>query len=637
MCGVAGSALRPGRRLSEDALRMAGTQLQHRGPDDRGLHLDHAAGVGLVHTRLSILDLSPLGHQPMVAPDGGAVITYNGEIYNFRTLRSGLQAKGLSFRSQSDTEVLLALYQMHGEAMLPMLDGIFAFALWDIKRKVLLLARDAFGVKPLYYAALADGVRFASEIKALRSLIPGELTLDVAALARYATFLWCPGVGTPVREVKKLPPGTLLRIRDGVAESPVAWSRLPVAGGARQDLTEQEAVSGVRNLLRTAVHRQMVSDVPVGAFLSGGLDSSAVVAFARECAADLKCFTIAPEGGADLAGGDDLPFARRVASHLGVSLEVVPIASDRMADELAGMVASLDEPLADPSALNVRYIARLARQAGVTVLLSGAGGDDVFTGYRRHAALSLDHWWRWTPASARLAVANWTSRLDQRRPSTRRLAKFFDGAALDGPSRLIRPFCWTAPSRVRELVSPAHQACVTEQVIEEPMRLFLDGLPDETTPLTRMLALEQRFFLADHNLLYTDKMGMAEGVETRVPFLDPALVAFAARIPDRLQQRGLSGKRILKAALSGILPDDVIHRQKVGFGAPVRRWLRGPLRPLVRDILTPATLARRGIFDPRAVAGMLDDDEAGSIDGAYLILSLVCIELWCQQFLDSAT
>lgn len=636
MCGLAGVAARPGYPIPVHGLERARAALAHRGPDDRGTWCHPSSGVGLVHTRLSILDLSPRGHQPMSSRDGLAVVAYNGEIYNFRELGAALVKAGVPIESRSDTEVLLALYRLHGEAMLPMLDGMFAFALWDAAQGALLLARDACGIKPLYYAAHEGGVAFASELKALLPLLPDPGPLDVEALARYMTFLWCPGDATPLRAVRRLPPGTLMRIRDGVATPPVEWARFPLAAGVPQNLTQAEAVDGVRQRLRDAVHRQLVSDVPVGAFLSGGVDSSAVVAFARERVPDIRCFTIAADGWSGDAAGADLPYARRVAAHLQVPLEVVQVESGRMADDLLSMVRQLDEPLADPAALNVRYISGQARRLGISVLLSGAGGDDLFTGYRRHAALPFQEWWAHVPAYGREAVARWSRRLDQQRPFTRRLTKALAGGTGDAATRLAGQFHWASPDRLRALWLPEHRAQLDLDVVNAPLRSFLGTLPGALPPLSRLLALEQRFFLADHNLLYTDKMSMAEGVEVRVPFLDAELVAFAARIPDGLQQRGSGGKRVLKAALDGMLPADVLHRPKVGFGAPVRQWLRGPLQPFVRDVLSPEALRRRAMFDPAAVASLIADDNAGRVDGAYTLLSLICIELWCRTYLEAS-
>jgi asparagine synthase (glutamine-hydrolysing) len=386
MCGILGYS----GSFDPSALSAGLRAIAHRGPDDSGEFVDGAARVGLGHARLSILDLSPLGHQPMVSADGAVVLVFNGEIYNFRELRMELEARGFVFRGHSDTEVLLNLYLTDGETMLSRLNGIFAFALWDGRSQSLLIARDALGVKPLYYAALGERFAFASEIKGLLPLVPDARELDAAALHRYLSFLWCPGEGTPLRAVHKLLPGEAMVVRSGRIERRWTWYQLPVFRGVIADLDEKSALAGTESHLRQAVQRQMVADVPVGAFLSGGLDSSAIVAFAREVNPDIRCFTIEAVGGQEEGATDDLPYARRVAQHLGVSLEVVRIDSRQMASDLERMVVQLDEPLADPAPLNVLYISQLAREQGIKVLLSGAAGDDLFTGYRRHRAVQLE-------------------------------------------------------------------------------------------------------------------------------------------------------------------------------------------------------------------------------------------------------
>lgn len=632
MCGIAGysDAVDPVR------LEAACEAMEHRGPDDVGVYIDPDAAVGLGHRRLSILDLSSAGHQPMFSADGAVVLVFNGEIYNFRELRTDLERQGIAFRGHSDTEVLLNLYLADGEVMLSRLNGIFAFALWDRSRQSLLLARDGLGVKPLYFAASDDGLVFASEIKALMQLLPVTGALDVAALQRYLTFLWCPGEGTPLRSVRKLLPGEAMVVRSGRIERRWNWYHLPAfRREGKPALDQTAAIEGTREHLRNAVRRQMIADVPVGAFLSGGLDSSAIVALAREQNPAIRCFTIEALGGQEAGATDDLPYARRVAEHLGVPLDVVRIDAGRMAGDLERMVAQLDEPLADPAPLNVLYISQLAREHGIKVLLSGAGGDDLFTGYRRHRALMAERWWSWLPGPMRQGLVKATGTLDQRSSLGRRLAKLFSGAGLDGDARLVNYFRWTNRADLEPLYSAEFRAALGESRAEAPMLEFLRDLPPETSRLERMLALEQRFFLADHNLLYTDKMSMAAGVEVRVPFLDLDLVEFASRIPDRFKQRGSQGKWVLKKAMEPYLPREVIYRPKTGFGAPLRRWMRHELRELLGDLLSEASLRRRGLFDPAAVQGLIADNDAGRVDASYTLLSLLCIEIWCRTYLDT--
>ncbi len=386
--------------------------------------------------------------------------------------------------------------------------------------------------------------------------------------------------------------------------------------------------------LRQAVHRQMVADVPVGAFLSGGLDSSSVVAFARELNPDIRCFSIDTVGDLEEGATDDLPYARRVAQHLGVSLDVVQIDVNSMASDLEGMVAQLDEPLADPAPLNVLYISQLARKNGIKVLLSGTGGDDLFTGYRRHRALQAEHYWSWLPLGLRSGMRQMTSRLDQHRAWTRRLAKLFDGAAMDGDARTINYFRWSREVELLGLYTPEFRHAVAGELASAPMLDFLRPLPASVSPLERMLALEQRFFLADHNLIYTDKMSMASGVEVRVPFLDLDLVEFAARIPTSLKQRGREGKWVLKKAMEPYLPHDVIYRPKTGFGAPLRHWMRHNLHELVGDLMSADSLKRRGFFEPAAVQKLIAANYAGKVDASYTLLSLMSIEIWCRTYLD---
>jgi asparagine synthase (glutamine-hydrolysing) len=632
MCGLAGYYQRDtsiGSRLQE-----ASQRILHRGPDDTGFYFGLDGRIGLAHTRLSIQDLSHMGHQPMQSEDGAVVLVFNGEIYNFQELRAELQANGFVFKSDSDTEVLLNLYLAEGESLLSKINGIFAFAIWDQRSEALLLSRDALGVKPLYYAANNGQFFFASEIKALMPLMIDSPELDFEAVQRYLTFLWCPGAATPVGSIQKLEPGHAMIVRFGKIERSWAWYQLPVFRNPALGLTEKSAIAGTESRLRNAVHRQMVADVPVGTFLSGGLDSSSVVAFAREINPTIECFTIEATGAEEEGMADDLPYARKVAKHLNVPLHVVRIDAACMARDLQAMVAQLDEPLADLAPLNVLYISRLAREHGMKVLLSGAGGDDLFTGYRRHRALIVEKYWSWLPKTHRLGLEQATRGLDTNKPFARRLRKLFNGASLIGDERLVNYFRWVGQADLVKLYSPEFRAALGNSRAEEPMLEFLRDLPPYTDRLERMLALEQRFFLADHNLIYTDKMSMAVGVEVRVPFLDLDLVEFAAQIPAKFKQRGSTGKWVLKKAMEPHLPREVIYRPKSGFGAPLRRWMRVELRDLLADVLGETSLRNRGLFDSQAVQNLIQANDQGKVDASYTLLSLVCIELWCRYFID---
>jgi len=648
MCGIAG--VQSITFLSSEGLSKALISISHRGPDDSGVYKDSHSGVGLVHTRLSILDLSPLGHQPMSSDDGSVVIVFNGEIYNFRELRAELEFLGCTFHGNSDTEVLLNLYLAHRkgmnglEKMLKKINGIFAFAIWDADLGALCLARDALGVKPLYYSSSDYGFLFSSEIKALTALLSAydedfELLsqIDCSAIDRYLTYLWCPGSQTPSKNVKKLLPGQAIWVKEGKLVDLINWYQLPAFRLTvhdkikRSEMREADAIHATEHHLSQAVKRQLVADVPVGAFLSGGLDSSSIVAFARKENPNIRCFTIDTSGHHDEGFADDLPYAKKVASHLNVPLDIVKVDPIRMAMDLPSMIAQLDEPLADPAPLNVLYISELARQQGIKVLLSGAGGDDLFSGYRRHFALSLEKYWRWLPFATRALLATGSRSLNAEHPLGRRLRKLFNGAELSGDQRLINYFRWIDRQDLHDLYTPEFLSELGKSRPEDIFLEFLSALPPDTDRLERMLALEQRFFLADHNLTYTDKMSMAVGVEVRVPFLDIDLVEFAALIPPHFKQKGRVGKWILKKTMEPYLPHDIIYRPKSGFGAPLRRWLRNELREWLADTLSPQSLNARGLFDATAVHRLIKANSTGTVDATYTLFSLACIEIWCQN------
>lgn len=647
MCGIAGYFAASSQQsilFDESSLQSA---LGHRGPDGFGSVRLFDNRVGLFHSRLSIIDLTSNGSQPMLRDHGDLAITFNGEIYNYKELRHLLEADGFVFVSDSDTEVLLCLYEklslsnlgtsldQLASMFLRSLNGIFAFSIWDSKRKSMLVARDAFGIKPLYVESLDSVVYFSSEIKALPCRSP---SLDHISIERYLTFLWCPGDGSPISEVRKLSPGQAMWIANGQVQDLFSWYQSPFyrqSSFPKFVIPASKAVLETEHLLRQAVHRQLVADVPVGAFLSGGLDSSSVVSFARELNPDLRCFTIDVRGTSDEGFSDDLPYARRVAAHLGVSLDVVEVDATRMASDLEEMVWQLDEPLADVAPLNVLYISRLAREQGIKVLLSGAGGDDLFTGYRRHLALRSESLWGWMPRPLRIQLRELTGLLPNSHPFCRRLRKAFSGAHLEGDARLVHYFRWIERSDLHDLFTPSFRAALGNAQAEDPLFAFLKDLPQDTPPMDRMLALEQRFFLSDHNLNYTDKMSMAAGVEVRVPFLDMDLVDFAARIPHKYKQRGREGKWVLKKAMEPFLPHDVIYRPKSGFGAPLRSWFRGELHDWLADILSVERLNKRGLFDPQAVQRLILANHEGEVDYSYTLLSLACIEIWCKYFIDS--
>ena len=629
MCGILGVS---GGGL--DLVKSANLLLEHRGPDDCGVFVDKLVEIGLGHTRLSILDTSSYGHQPMSSKDGKVVLVFNGEIYNFRELRKNLEENNCKFCGQSDTEVLLNLYLLEGVEMLSKLNGIFAFAIWDYKNQSLFIARDGLGVKPLYYSENNENFAFASEIKALLHLTPKNKELDKEEINRYLSFLWCPGEGTPLKSIRKLLPGEAIIVKSGNIVKKWTWYQLPIFTGISANLDKNKSISGTIKYLRQAVHRQMIADVPVGAFLSGGLDSSSIVALAREVDPDIRCFTIDTTGKQDKGVVNDLPYAQKVAKHLDVALDVVSVDSSKIAQDLEYMVTQLGEPLADPAALNVLYISRLAREQGIKVLLSGAGGDDLFTGYRRHYALQLERYWEWLPKKARIGLENVTRNLNAKNSVSRRIMKMFNGAGLDNTERLINYFRWSDDSLLQSLYSLEFRQQLSGSNSNQIMRNFLEPILTKSSSLDQMLALEQRFFLSDHNLNYTDKMSMAAGVEVRVPFLDLDLIDFSAKIPNHFKQKGSTGKWVLKKAMESYLPKEIIYRPKTGFGAPLRTWMQHDLKEIMRDLLSIESINNRGLFSAANVQKLILDNSQGKIDASYTLFSLLCVEIWCREYLD---
>ncbi|VVE35071.1 asparagine synthase (glutamine-hydrolyzing) [Pandoraea cepalis] len=610
--------------------------MAHRGPDDSGQVVFHEDNIGLAQRRLAIIDLSSTGHQPMFSHDSNVCIVFNGEIYNYRELRQALVADGYEFRGQSDTEVLLVMYEKHGEAMLSHLNGIFAFALWDKRKRQMFVARDQLGIKPFYYTCDSFGFAFASEMKVLLRGGLASSELDPAAVLAHLGFLWSPGERTIAKAVRKLEPGHAMIVRDGRIERNWKYYDLPYGQpylmGTEDDVADQVAAA-----VKEAVRRQMVADVPVGAFLSGGLDSTSVVACAAQTnpANRLQCFTIEVMDGSVATEGfaNDLPFAKRAAEYLGVDLHTVQVGPE-MADRLGEMIYHLDEPTADPAALNALFISELAREKGITVLLSGAGGDDIFTGYRRHFALSKESYWSWLPSGVRTLLAGAGRSLPPSSPFMRRIGKALQYADLSPSDRLASYFYWLQPDTALGLLNRDFAAGLTPATLAQPMLASLGNLPKGVDPLHRMLYLECKHFLADHNLNYTDKMGMAASIEVRVPLLDLDLVALAARIPPEMKQKGREGKAIFKRAMERYLPRDIIYRPKTGFGVPLRQWLGTRLKPLVDDALSEESLRRRGVFDPRAVARLRQLDTQKQVDATYPIFAMLCLELWCRQYID---
>ena len=630
MCGIAGYFGGHAQPLLEEMV----AALAHRGPDGRGVWSE--GRVGLAHARLAILDLSPAGAQPMKDAARRVVVTFNGEIYNFRELRRRLVGEGVVFRGHSDTEVLVELLARHGERCLPWLNGIFAFAAWFPAERRLLLARDAAGVKPLYWAQGADGLAFASELKALKSVRGIDWSPDPVAISAYLSLLYAPGDLTPARGVRKLQPGEWMEWREGTAPKVQRFAPLPNAQ-VPHELADADAIVACRSYLRQAVGRQLVADVPVGGFLSGGVDSTALATLAVQSLKDgakYPCFTMASSPGASLGQEgfvDDVPYARLVAERLNAPLHEVPLEAAALQD-VDRLVWLLDEPTPDPAAFLTYAISRQAREQGVKVLLSGAGGDDLFTGYRRHQALRSERYWGWWPRPLRSGLRRWSAQGSMFIPWKRRMAKLFAHADAAPDDRLASYFLWLGDESMRPLLGAGFR----EQLgLRRPSDLLVSSvaqLPEGVTRLSRMLHLDRSYFLASHNLNYTDKMGMACGVEVRVPFLDPDLVAFAERLTDAQRIRGGDAKHLLRCALRGVIPDAILDRPKSGFGLPLRGLFHQVYAPRLRELALSGRLDATGVFDGAGILGLLEADRRGETDAAYPLLGVLCVESWLRQF-----
>lgn len=642
MCGIAGFS----GKFDPILLKKMATRIAHRGPDDKGeVFLNNS--VGLAHQRLSIIDLSKDAQQPMTVNCDccrkNLWLTYNGELYNYQEIRTTLIAKGHQFHSNSDSEVLLHLYAEKGTQMLEDLNGIFAFAIYDSDNQTLFLARDGVGVKPLYYSETKSGFLFASELKSLLACDEINTLIDHTAIHYYLAYLWCPGQRTALSAIKKIEPGEAILVKSGQITRRWFYYDIPYQGNSYTH-SEETICEELYYHLNNAVKRQLVADVPVGAFLSGGLDSSAIVAMMKQLqpSKTINTYCIGfNEGMASEGNPNDIPYAKAVAKHLDVKLNILEVTAD-IIKNLPQMLYHLDEPQADPAPINVYLLAKLAKQQGIKVLLSGAGGDDIFSGYRRHQSFRLDGFWRRMPFGLRNTIgALATNTLNGKYPLRfmrssyfRRLTKVLAPVNLSPDERIVQHFMWSSEQLRRTLYSRDMAALVDNVDTAEPLLNSLQRIPKETDPLNRMLYLEGKHFLADHNLNYTDKMSMAVGLEVRVPLLDPDLINFATQIPSHFKQKKGIGKAIFKKTMEPFLPHSIIYRAKAGFGAPLRRWLHNELKTFVYDTLSEEAIKRRNIFDATAVQKLLNWDKEGRVDASYTIFSILCIELWAKQFVD---
>lgn len=629
MCGIVGVI---GTKVVDSTAILS--SIVHRGPDSQGFFQE--GDVFLGHTRLSIQDLSENGNQPMLSDDKRYVIIFNGEIYNHLDIRRELLTNR-EFKSSGDTETVLYAYIQYGVSILEKLNGIFAFAIFDKETREIIIVRDHFGVKPLYFYRKDDLFLFGSELK---SFLPFNIDLSLCpeSVFNYISFLWSPGEKTSFKYVKKLLPGTFLKfkIKEKIDINPVCFYKLNYPC-IKSDLTEERLIDELENHLLKAVERQLLSDVPIGFFLSGGLDSSLLVAMARKLnpQSEMKCFTIdVGENNASVEGfSDDLYYAKKVASYLNVDLNIVNANFDIVA-MFDKMIWHLDEPQADAAPLNVLKIASLARDQDIKVLIGGTAGDDLFSGYRRHQALNIEQYIKILPSFIVSLVQGTVKLLPSHLPVFRRLKKLVSNFHQTPIKRQLSYFSWLPENTVHSLFSADWKEYIKNY---DPFEYFMkvgNDLDKHVSDLDRMLLWELKTFLVDHNLNYTDKLGMAIGVEIRVPFLDLDLVEFSQSIPTSMKMRGNETKYILKKVAERYLPNDVIYRPKTGFGAPVRKWITSDLQPMIDERLSADRIKARGIFNPEAVWDLINQNKSGKIDASYSIWALLAIESWCMQFVD---
>ena len=606
----------------------------HRGPDSIGFYKDSHVFLG--HTRLSIQDISENGNQPMFSDDGRYVIIFNGEIYNHLELREHLKNE-YHFKSTGDTETVLYAFIKYGPDCLNKLNGIFALAIYDIQEKKIFIARDQLGVKPLYLYKDENKFLFSSELKTFLAFNINK-SLEPKALNNYLSFLWSPGELVPFSHVKKLLPGCFLQFKvdDFANIKPIVYHQIKF-NGIYSKLSEKLLIEQLDQYLTKAVQRQMLSDVPVGFFLSGGLDSSLIVAIAKKLYPEKKfpCFTIDI---GDWSGGsenfaNDLFYAKKVAELLDVELNIVK-ADTNILNHFDEMIWHLDEPQADAAPLNVLKIAQLAREKGIKVLLGGAGGDDIFSGYRRHQAVSLEKYFQFIPTGVGRFIKNTINFLPNTSTFVRRLRKIASNLDKSTLQRMSGYFNWLPIEKVHSLFSNEWQ----EKLKNYNPNLYLEHLsndiPSDKSLLNQILYWEIKSFLVDHNLNYTDKMAMAVGVEARVPFLDTELVEFSLTIPPALKMKNGEAKYILKKVAERYLPKEIIYRPKTGFGAPVRKWITSDMDEMIKERLSINNINRRGIFNPDKVWDLIEANKIGEVDASYSIWAILAIDSWITQFVE---
>lgn len=625
MCGVAGAYQQADGKVLVSAMN---DRLAHRGPDAHGLTelVDPTTSVVLAHRRLSIIDPVSSSDQPLAKH--GLTLSYNGELYNYRELRATLESRGIRFATRSDTEVVLEAWRAWGPGCLARFRGMFAFAVHDAATGCLSLARDPFGIKPLFVLHRGDGVVFASELKAILAAVGPELAVDPAGMIASTLYYWLPPQVEAIRGVHKLPPGTWRTYApDGTSTTGEYWNPSAEASAAAAG-----PAPDLRSTIEESVAAHLVSDVPIATFLSGGLDSSIITALAHRADPGIESYTIAfrQQDRRLEAMPDDAHYARRLARRLGVRLHEIEISPD-IVDELPRMVDVLDEPIGDPAALNTLLMCRAARESGVKVLLSGMGADELFGGYRKHLANLLVGRYRRLPGPVRRGVvAPTVNRLPviargRGIRSVRWAQRFLTFAELPEEQAFLRSYTLHDRDGLTGLLDPALTADV-DRVLAGHRAVYEDTDLDDHT--SRMCLADSRLFLPGLNLSYTDRSSMAASTEVRVPFVDPVVFRAAFALEGREKIRGRVQKRALKEVARTWLPDEIIDRPKASFGAPLRAWVTHDLRDLVDDTLLHGELVAGGFLREEPLMRMVGEQRSGRHDRSHQIWQLLSLELW---------
>ena len=629
MCGISGVYYYDQQRhVAEELIGRMNRVLNHRGPDDAGIWVKENVGLG--QARLAIIDLSPLGHQPMCNEDGTIWITFNGEIYNFPELREYLISKGHQFRSHTDTEVILHLWEEKGPRLVEDLRGMFAIALWDDRQKLLYLARDRMGKKPLYYADLPDRIIFGSEIKAILQDPDFEAVPDLESIHYYLAYQVVPAPYSAFKGIKKLPPAHYLIAKNGKIEIKRFW-RLTYQDKLRitSETAERDLQVEIIERLREAVRIRLISDVPLGAFLSGGIDSSIIVALMADLMDQpVKTFSI----GFTEEDFNELPYARMVAERYHTDHHEFIVTTDAKAI-FPELVWHYNEPFADSSAVPTYYVSKMARQF-VTVILSGDGGDENFAGYLRYPAMFQNKRDPNYPSRLKRLFRS-PALLRPYLPDSRRSLHDFERMNSLTQERLS--YYYTLTHFLEPLFSQLYTPDLYKQLHHLfPIDIMLEKFrqSDADSPLDDLLYVDLNFYLPDVLMTKTDIAGMTHSLEARMPFLDHQFLEFAARIPAGLKLRENSeGKYILKKAIEPYLPKEVIYREKMGFRVPIESWFRSDLKEFTYDLLLSKSATQRGLFQPQYVQSILDRHQAGE-NSQYCIWNLLMLELWYQMFID---